>query len=73
MDSIRHRLGRDSSDIKDQIPNLAVEDIRGAILQSICSIRITIDQSEALESGSGLEYGKAVWIPNYLGVVIIND
>jgi hypothetical protein len=44
MNSVSHLLGWDRSDIKDQVSNLAVENICSSITKSaICSIWITID------------------------------
>ena len=73
MDSSCHSLSWNVSEIKYQIPNLAVEDIRSAILESIGPVWITINQSESLETGCGLENRKIIWIPNYLSVIVVND
>lgn len=73
MDAICHRLSRDIRDIKNQIPNLAVEHIRGSILQPpICVVWVAVNQSEPLEIRLGLEHRQAVRVPDNLGVVVVN-
>lgn len=69
MDTIYQSTGRYLRHIKNQIPDLAVENICRPKPQSM----ITINQCESTEMRRGFEYGKTVWISDYLSVVVVNE
>lgn len=73
MDAICHRSGWDIRDIKDQVPNLPIEDICGSILQPAICVRVAINHSESLEIARGFEHRQAVRVAYNLGVVVVND
>jgi hypothetical protein len=73
MNTSRGAARRNSREIKDQIPNLAVEDICSSKLQTIPTILIAINDPKSTEIWSRLQHWHAIRISDDLGVVVIDD
>jgi hypothetical protein len=74
MDTRRSGARCNASQVKNHVPNLAVENVGGAIsLVSSVLIRVCVNQAKADKVRSGLEGWKAVRVANELGEVVVND
>lgn len=64
---------RDIRQVKDEVPNLPVEDICRPPVQISRVVFVAIDKTEAGESSCRLQSWRIVWIADELGIVLIDD
>lgn len=60
--------------VYDKISDLSPEDIGGSVSKTVCSVRISIDNTQATRPvGRCLDGWRAYWVSDELGIVPVDD